>query len=570
MDSQHMSQRRVLDETLGRGQPVGRPRGRAGAAVGQPARVRLWLALCLIFLFALAVRAVNLNQSFDIFVDEANYYSLGESVATSLEIRTHEGPFYLHPPAFFFLEAAYIKALALEGNLVEKIFAVRSINILLAGLSSIVVFLIGRRLAGWPAGMVAALIFAVEPFTIRISSRNFLEPSAMLYVLLGYYALLGSAGQQSAPGRFVDGVGAWRLGWRNGLSWWSRQADPTPLAPWRVVVAGVAFGLAMLTKEVLLLLTLAPLAVCFVLNWSLPRRSIVLIGLLACAIYAIYPIMVYLTGHWGDFWWQKESGLMRFSGVRISTGFNQAGGQAGGPSFIEAILLNLTEYATTYCLLGLGGLAVGVLFLLGDGAERLFSLLGGIAYTQQTYSLLFGTNEEHFYYYVLVPGIIALVVVSAHLVRLAQIRRRTRIAAQAALAVLAGAYLGWVSYAWTVRHLTPDNGMERLVAYVEDHVPAGSRIATTAKTSDWLLHPYDYERGRWGTLDAVLDNCAEYVVISTKLVETRHDIATPELYDWLNANARPEFSFSGPSTGTLLLFRVPEETLRAANSACQS
>ena len=347
-----------------------------------------WSAVILAVFIAFGLRAFRLGVSWEISQDEIDYLQISQGVVRTLWVVGWDGgPFYLHPPLFFFMEAAYIKLFGVGGDLIGQIQNVRYLNAALGGLSAGAILWMGRRLAGWPAGIAAGAIFALDPFCIRISSRNFLEAPAMLWVLLGYGVLFSA------------------LVKKRGLL--SRQ---------RTIAVGVLFGLAILTKDNSAFVTLVPLGICFLLGWALPRLRSVLIGVVALGIYAIYPAIVYAIGDWETFVTQKSAGVLRIAGILQFTGFNQD----GGPSFLNTILYRLDEFGTTYILLATGAVSMGVLFFTTVGktpARRLLLAWVASAYAFLTYATLFGTIEEHFFYYLIIPSIVATTVTTALVLR---------------------------------------------------------------------------------------------------------------------------------------------------------
>ena len=83
-----------------------RHRGRAGSFAP-------WAVALLLGLLAFALRVVNLGRSWDIFVDEIIYFRISQSVARGQGVEFLGNDFYLHPPGFFYLQAAYMKVLSL-------------------------------------------------------------------------------------------------------------------------------------------------------------------------------------------------------------------------------------------------------------------------------------------------------------------------------------------------------------------------------------------------------------------------------------------------------------------------
>ncbi len=517
-------------------------------------------AVGLLTLFALlthALRAVNLTDAFDIHVDEVIYYGISQNMADHFRLAFFGGPFYLHPPAFFLWEAAYIKLFQPAGDVIHQVYAVRPVNLVFAGVSAALLFLIGRKAVGWHAGLAAAGIFALDPFVIRMNSVNLLDTSAIAWVLVGHYLIL------HVPVRDLDGEGRrWRL-------------------PWHAVAAGAGYGLALLTKEQTAPLTLLPLGVCFTLNWALPRRTSMLIGTTTLATYAIYPATIAAMGDWENFQQQKLDGLARFVGLIHETGFKQT----GGPSFVQAIVSNLDQYATTYTLIGSGVIAIYVLLLVGDTRARLLATWTGSAYALLAFSLAHGTLEEQFFYFLVVPSIMGTtaaalllvqIPVDAHLVCLPAIgggsrwlnrtwaSKQTRFLAlwhrlrRPALVLIAGAglvFLGWSGNIWARVHFTPDNGYERLATFFAQQVPDRSRVAVTSTSAAIILT--DAVQGKVVSPDELVATGADYLELSTKNVENNYGEPSPEFNAWIVEHGQPVFSFRGRSYGTLIVYYVP-------------
>lgn len=523
-------------------------------------------------LVTFALRAVSVAHAFEVHVDEAIYVRISENVAHSLRLSydiNGPGPFFLHPPLFFVIEAAYLRILAPSGDAVQQILGVRYLAAIFGGLSGAALLMLVRRVAGWPAALAAVGVFAIEPFAIRMDSRNFLEPSAMFWVLLGVTLVLTAV----------------RLRGR-------RRHD----VHWSTPAAGLAFGAALLTNEPAAFVTLVPLALCAV-SGLVRRRDAALVAAVALGIYAVYPIVVYLTGNFGDFKAQKLAGLGRFAGVMVVTGFN---GKAG-PSFLHAVLSSWREFAPTYGLLALGTVGTAWLLFQEHRRARLVALWAASAYALQAYSVLFGTNEEQYFYYVDVLAIIAVVVAGTILLqalrgghdgkrrRLWPLRwmplaplapprvapyawRRRGTCAAAALAALLVAYAVLGGGVFVTRSKTPDDGYARLLGYMANNVPQGSRVAATNANDATLLREGGYQvtdmamatqdaRNRQPVTDPtpLLSGRPEYVTVATRLVSEGYGIGTPQLVDWLNQNGVLVFSETTPSNGRLDLYRIKAE-----------
>ncbi len=475
-------------------------------------------------LLVFALRAYRLGDSFDIFIDEITYLRLSEAVARGFHVYLYGEPFFLHPPAWFFIEGGYLRLLGPGGSLIEQIYAMRVLSVLAATLSGGLILLIAQRVAGLTAALVAVLLFALDPFTVKVNSLNMLETPTLLFVLAGYAVIVYALPREGEARRFLTE---------------------------HALLAGVFFGLAILTKDMALFLTLLPLGVLFVLNWSLPRRRIAEIGATALAVYAVYPAVTALSGHWPLFVEEKFSGLQRFTGLMKVTGF---GHQGGGPSFFDSILARMDPFASTYLLLALGVPAVAVLLVRGGALNRLVAVWTASAYALLGYAVFFGTLEEHFFYFLIMPGIVAVTAAGAVVYPWAMERRVPRPGIAMAGGLLAF-LLAWSSYQWVKVHTLPDNGYERLLTYVRDNVPRGSNVASTSQTAQFLLD--GYLSGPWGDWVEPGELVAfdpQYLLIDEHSLTWNHGPRSDLLLAWVSENARPVYTFTNRDHHRLVLY----------------
>ena len=479
-----------------------------------------------VFVVTFAFRAVRLATSWDIHVDEITYLRIAEEAAAHGHIRLYGEPFYLHPPGFFYLEALFVKIVAPTGYIIEQIYTTRYLIVLLAAFSAVLILVIGQRLAGRGAGLVASTIFALDPFVIRTNSRNMLETPALFWVLLGYAAL---------------------------ITW-----DGRGPARWRLVVGAGAFGMALLTKDMTAFLTLLPLGLCFVTGWAIGRRQAFFTGLLTVAVYALYPLITFLVGDFDYFADQKLRGLMRFTGAVKESGYKRE----GGPSLIDSISQNLEQFITTYAIILLGALALLILFWFGGARLRLLMVWVASAYALLTYSIIFGTLEEQFFYFLVVPAIPGIVVAASVVLRTTSLSTALHRTAGYLSAVICVAFSLWSGYIWLAIHTSPDDGYPRVRNYMLSQIPAGSRVGVTTEPAVFLMD--GFASGSWGTPAALRENRAEYVLVSTKEMAQGLGYADPTLGDWLKTNGEAIFSFTGRSNGTLILYALPPAPLAAA------
>ena len=301
----------------------------------------------------------------------------------------------------------------------------------------------------------------------------------------------------------------------------------------------------------MILVVLGPLVICFLFNYLISRSAALLATLVAITTYSVYPLFVFLQGQWHDFEWQKLQGIYRFIGIIQTTGFNQSGEYA--PSFIESLVRQSAQYGTTYTIIMLGFPATLFLLRRNIQYDRFCAVASSIAYIFFLYSVLFGTNEEHYYYLVILPAIICISGCSVRVLRMITLEESRRRLVHGFFVVSTASFVVSMSYLWYQRHFTPDNGCERLISYIMHNLPSGSRIFPSIDPVRVILEDYaeDY--------DYVLESSAsnvEFVVVSTLQVRAGYGEIDHAAHAWLRDHAEPVFQFMGPTYGELLLYKL--------------
>jgi 4-amino-4-deoxy-L-arabinose transferase-like glycosyltransferase len=475
---------------------------------------------------AFAFRSVGLTTSFELWVDEMLYAELGASVARGEMPNLPDGPFFLHPPGFFIVEAIAIHLFGITGDRMELVYQLRWVSAFCGALSVGLIFLILRRPIGAPAAFVAGLLAVFEPFVLRNNSRVFIETTGMLAVLIGL-ALV------------VDHLG--------------RDADQRSRL--RLVVAGLALGYGLLTKDVLFVCTVAPVVLAVLWRRTLPLRDgAVLVGT-TLVPYVIYLIVLTSTGGMGGWFTAKSQGVLRMLGFVQATGFNAP----NSPSLIGRILDQLGSFGTSYVLLLVCPFAGVVAALSASPARRFLGLVALMMGLFGVYSAAFGTFEEQYGYPVMIAGILAAAISAVELsVRFPRARRP--ITGFCLLFVVAAAVLGIRAEA------TTDDGFLQVRDWMRTNLPAGAKVGVTNSTGAWAFDQ-DPHFGVWASLPDLADNGASYVLTQSLPTSLGYGYAKPELVPWLAANATPMIAVNGPTNGVTTLWFIDEDALQAGAAA---
>ncbi|MFJ9723876.1 ArnT family glycosyltransferase [Streptomyces sp. NPDC101209] len=484
-----------------------------------------------VFLLTAALRLVNVGRSADLFVDEVIYRQLGVSAAQGGFPRTSEGLFFLHPPGYFYVEAGWGKLLGISPDLVTGVYQARLVNVFLGAVTAVLVLLLVSRAGSRAAGVVAALLFALDPYVIRQNDRVMLDTQTVLFVLAGYLVLLSLA-REPLPGRP-------RL---------------------RAVTAGLLFGLALLTKDHSALISVLPLVLALILGWGPPRRLLLTALTAALVPYGLYVALVGICGHFTPFWYDKTHGAARLLGIVQESGFNAA----GTPSLTSRLVDQVTTFASTYALLLLGPVALVVVLRRKDPVLRMLGLFHLCAGLTLAFALAQGTLEEQALYLLIVPTVVVLG--AALGVGIERFRRRDgrRVVRRMLLVALVGFLTATVAFSgisYARVHTGRDDGYARLRAYMDQHVPVGSAViaadgGASGGISSWALRDR-YVMGDWVAPEARTRAYARYLVVPWKVIDQGYGTMDARTARRLAAEGHLVFAFHGRSYGTLALYRLP-------------
>jgi 4-amino-4-deoxy-L-arabinose transferase-like glycosyltransferase len=486
------------------------------------------------FTLTTTLRMVGMGRAADVFVDELIYRDIGRSVVNGGFPRTEMGLFFLHPPGFFYLQATWENTFGVSPDAVAAVYNVRDLNALVSGGTAVLLLVLVTRSASLPAGMVAGALFALEPYCIRQNNRVMLETPTMFWVLAGYVVLL------------------------------TLTQRPLPKHPHtRAMCSGLLFGLALLTKDHADFITLLPLLLAVILNWGPPRRLTLICAGTALVPYGLYVVVIAANGHLQEFWRDKTVGAARLFGFIQETGFNAV----GTPPLTERLSDQISTFGSTYLLLTLAPFTLLVLLRSKDPRHRLLALFHGCAGLTLAYAVAIGTLEEQALYLLVVPNLMAL---SVALSLLLEDRRRPVIARTCA-ATFVTALLVLGSVAYLKDRLTPDDGYQRLRAYMAQHLPAGANVITVdggeSEGITWWALNDRYVVGRWITPEERAAAHVQYLVIPWKVIDQGYGAEPKPVIHALAAQGVPVFVVHGPSYGALTLYRLPLPQTPAAPPA---
>jgi len=474
----------------------------------------------------LVVHGFRVTAAPDLLGDEGLYFLVAHNLATGIGLKDDVGTFFWHPPGYPVAVSLWIQLTgSLNLDFAAALLQSRWLNVIFSACTAALLVVFGSRLLNLRAGLLMAAIFTGDLFVQRINRRSMLETPAILLVLLGFYL-------------FYSG--------RSRVSWA------------RVLGAGLAFGAAILTKEVAVVGLLA-LGVYVVVFQRQMLGAFARVVAIAAAAYSVYVGWALLTDS-ERFLRFKADELARILAVGRGVVAPAARIQVGAdPGILERLGPALLTYAPTYLLLVIGTIATALLFLRHRDrmAAQLVLCWSGLSYVAIGFGEYAGFGDQ-FFYYVLVPAIVAisyLLVADWPSINRPAIHVPS-VGVRVGLATLALAILAVYDVAaWTTRYaVSSDDGYARILRYVRANVPLGSTIVVDADVSNYLLRP-DYDIEFFRDQASVRSAGVHYFILSTKLVQLRYNRMSPAFYDWVRSNTEPMIEVDGDTYWTLGLYR---------------
>jgi 4-amino-4-deoxy-L-arabinose transferase-like glycosyltransferase len=474
------------------------------------------VVLLTLFALTIAQHLFRLGRSYDLFIDESFYTQVGRSVANGHMPYATGIKFFLHPPGFFLVEAVWIHIFGVSGNLFQQVFSMRQLVSLFAAGTVVCVVLIVSRTVNRTAALVAGVVLMMNAFFDRDTSIVILEPATVFWALAGWVVLA-----------YLPAKG-------------SRWRTPS------IIAAGLLFGFAVLTKEFGVFITIVPLVLMLAFRCVLKPMEAVAGIALSILPYACWIPIVIETGNWSTFWAQTLTGFRRAAGTDQISGFNRA----GAPSFLGTILRDLGYLWTAYAILGLGSLAIlYVVWKAKTPTIRMMGLFGMGALPLCVYCVLFGTNEEQFYNFLLSPALICLVIV------VWQEWHRAHWIPRALLVFLATAVVisDWANYALV--HVHQDDGTYLVDQWMAAYAPPHTKVIVTNPVQREIFLRYTMVDDRPGLQLSKVPNAA-YLVVFYRQVDEYYAFVDPQTVARQVRGLIPVFSFTDNSNGRMLIYAI--------------
>jgi len=475
---------------------------------------------------AAIARLIAIGNAYDLNDDEIYYSDLGVSLRHGVfPPKFDHIPFLLHPPLFFALSSAWETLFRPGATLLELVFRVRELNIACAIVTAGVVFLVGRGLTGRMTGVCASLLFALDPFLLQINGRALLETSTWMFALIGWMFVL--------PLLRNEGTHSLR----------------------RAIGEGLILGLAMVDKDIAVVIVIPPLLVAIICRWAYRRTlwTITAATLVPTAIYLIALASVGSLGQWAS---QETTGLQRLLGIKKVTGF----GEGGHPSIVSTLIRQIPLYGVSYgvCALGIGA----SIYLLVRQRRRDLQLIACITLAgvlTLVYATLFGTIETQMFYFPAIPALIALPVAITVALRMrgaVDTRRLRRVALIGFSLVMLGESAIWLDI-----RSTPDDGLTRLVAWFSSHDHGRGVIADDTDVAWLALDQYGFDAVPAGTPRTSRAEHVRYITLMSGTFDGNYGTLDKTQALWYEKHGTLLYRFAERSYGEVSVYRPKQDAL---------
>ena len=524
-------------------------RDRPGAVMrgrhATPAHRRKPTWLKLYFLPGLAVVAMAgalrlpFPNAYDIFLDEIYYVDISYSFKNG-HYPPHfanEGAFLLHPPLLFIIGGFWQLIIPHGSSYFQLVDSMRLLVAICAMLTALFIFIIGSRLANCWVGMAGGLLYSVDPYILRINGRVLLETMALMFILAGYLTFL-----HLLPSTSILPTTTLRSESRLHIRP-KRQRVYT-----RAACAGCLLGLGTVSLEITGLIVFGPLLVLLWRKWGVARKTILVALLAAATPYAVYLVSLIITRNWASLFYQDRSGFERFFGIVHTPG---SFGVQSQSSLVTKLLDQAPIFGMTYALVAVGIVAALYLAFQKDGSRKLLAIFTLFGMVTVFYEAAVGAVEEQFLFVLMVP-ICASVGIAAHtLAARSDWHRFLRITFVTLFSIVAVYNLGVAIYI----RAHPDNGLNRVVTFVNRDLPDHGVIATNDLEATFVLEHSDINAISLTTPRSALKAHVRYLVIFSAELVLGYGSFDAQQARFYSSRGRLIFSFKEATYGKVLIYQ---------------
>ncbi len=469
----------------------------------------------LLFALAFALRVWRLSSTPDIFGDEVLYTGMTVTLPQYGHLVAFGQPWFIHPPLYFIFQSAFFQLAGIHGVTLANVFTGRLTACLYAALGVAAVFIWIAKVSNIQIGIATAFVLMLEPYALKYSRIGILESLVMLFAIIAL-------------------VFFWRANSNSGLK--------------NYVLAGVFFGLALLTKELAVFLIVV-VVVWFLLTRYVAKNKVnvkgttvfLVTGLLMYLAYVVWALSIdaslFLTTNYNL--------LERALWIIRNTGYTNP----NYISFTSDFISRANIYLITYILLGVAVIA-SVYFIVKD-RSKFTLLLSSWFIGSAIFFGVIGAHNPQFFIYVTVP---AAVIAGYTIAKLASgIISRNRKVMFAALLLLF-VVIGYNMAVWVVVDGRNDNAISQSINWAQENIPNGEKIWCPQYTYQFLFTNYQIVKMEaYSSLNSLKGQDIHYFITSPRWTY----LVDKSTLNYITSNGTRVAVFYGRSTQEVDIYYIP-------------
>lgn len=354
----------------------------------------------ILFAVAFFLRIWRFSSAPDIFGDEVLYDQIAINLPVYGQLMAWGKPWFVHSPLYYLVQSVFFQWMGINEVTLANVFTARLLASLCSALTVLVVFVWIKRVSDCKIGAISVALLMLEPYALKYGRIGILESMAMLFIVISLYVF-------------------WKANEKGGLG--------------RYVLAGVFFGLALLTKELAIFL-FVPIAIWWLLTRYVLKEKVdvkgvsIFVGtaLLMYSGYVIWALSIdasaflhaspirlqgirdagYYISFIADFLdassflHTKFYLFQRIFWIIKDTGYTHPGYISFMSDFMETAHL----YVATYILLAIAPFAC--LYLILREKNRSSILLVSWLIGSAIFFLAIGIRNPQFFTYIIVPAVV--------------------------------------------------------------------------------------------------------------------------------------------------------------------
>lgn len=455
---------------------------------------------------------------YDIHLDELIYADYARTLASG-HLPLYYYTFFVHPPGYYIGLSIWRSIFWHGQDIFAQLTILRSFNIVLSGFTVLFIILLTKLVTKKTnLAIIAGVLFALDPLTIRHNTRGLMETLTMLPVLGGFWLLF----------RNINDPKSGRKSW---------------------LLTGLLFGLAIATKDPATIFLFIAFVIMIIRKVSPDVKALRYIIPTALLPYTIWICVVTLSGNLGMFISEKTVGVRRFFGLVQVTGYNSS----YGPSKSDTLLNTFPHYASSYIVMGLGILGALLLLTSKDKNLRRWGCVAIASMVVIGYLFFGGTFEEQFLYYLLIPSFITISVAAVELQKFIPNMYHYFFSIVGKLVVAMLLLFSAVTYVMNMS--SPDNGWQKTVEWVDANVPPNSTICVFAQ-GEYLLKGSNFNVCSWHSLSEINTRHVQYIIDPEKLTEANYTpLSTKDIAD-IKPESKVVFDYTSRDSGQFLIFKI--------------